>query len=312
MALLRGESRMSHGDRRRNDPADVPPHGTTSAEEPGAVVEGREYTCPMHPEVVRAGPGACPICGMALEPRLATADEEGPELADMTRRFRVATALTVPLAVLAMAGALPGRLLERFASDRVLAWIELLLASPVVLWAGWPIFQRGWTSIVTRRLNMFTLIAIGVGTAYGYSVIAALFPSLFPASFRGPGGKVATYFEVAGIIMALVLLGQVLELRARSRTSSAIRALLGLAPKVARVLRDDGTEEDNPLEQVRPGDKLRVRPGERVPVDGVVLEGASAVDESMITGEPVPVEKHAGDRVTGGTVNGTGALVMQA
>ncbi len=303
---------MSHGDRRRNDPADAPPHGTTSAEEPGAVVEGREYTCPMHPEVVRAGPGACPICGMALEPRLATADEEGPELADMTRRFRVATALTVPLAVLAMAGVLPGRPLERFASDRLLAWIELLLASPVVLWAGWPIFQRGWTSIVTRRLNMFTLIAIGVGTAYGYSVIAALFPSLFPASFRGPGGKVATYFEVAGIIMALVLLGQVLELRARSRTSSAIRALLGLAPKVARVLRDDGTEEDNPLEQVRPGDKLRVRPGERVPVDGVVLEGASAVDESMITGEPVPVEKHAGDRVTGGTVNGTGALVMQA
>jgi Cu+-exporting ATPase len=259
------------------------------------------YTCPMHPEIRQPGPGACPKCGMALEPEVASgAEVENPELGQMTRRFWVSLGLSVPTLVIAMLG-LKG-----------LAWLQLALATPVVLWGGWPFFQRGWASIVHRSLNMFTLIALGTGVAYVYSVVATLAPRMFPESFRGHNGGVSVYFEAAAVITTLVLLGQVLELRARSKTSSAIKALLGLAPKTARVIHDDATEADVPLEQVKPDDRLRVRPGERVPVDGVVLEGASAVDESMITGEPIPVEKKTGDRVTGGTVNATGGFVMRA
>src|SRR5262245_6470408 len=271
------------------------------------------YVCPMHPEIVRSEPGACPICGMALEPRTVSVEEEvNPELIDMTRRFWISLVFTVPLLGLVMSEMLPGQPVQHTFSARLLAWVQLVLATPVVLWGGWPFFVRGWASLVNRSLNMFTLIAIGIGTAYGYSVIATLVPAIFPASFRVHGGEVAVYFEAAAVITALVLLGQVLELRARSQTSSAIKALLGLAPKTARRLQDDGTEEDLPLEHVQPGDRLRVRPGEKVPVDGVVLEGLSAVDESMVTGEPIPVEKIAGSRVTGGTVNGTGGFVMRA
>ena len=270
-----------------------------------------EYVCPMHPEVVRSERGSCPICGMALEPRTVTLDEEAnPELVDMTRRFWVSVILTLPVLALGMSDMLPG--LAHVLSGRARSWIEAALATPVVVWGGWPLFERGWRSIVNRSLNMFTLIAIGTGTAYVYSIIATFVPSIFPATFRGRGGEVAVYFEAAAAITALVLLGQVLELRARGRTSSAIKALLGLAPKTARVIREGGREEDLPLDRVTPGDRLRVRPGERVPVDGVVLEGASSVDESMMTGEPVPVEKSAGSRLTAGTVNGTGTLVMRA
>jgi Cu+-exporting ATPase len=266
----------------------------------------------MHPEIIRDAPGACPICGMALEPTTVTAEEEvNPELVDMTRRFWVSVVFTTPLVLLAMAEMLAGAAVARLLPGRLLPWVQLALATPVVLWGGWPFFARGWASVVNRHLNMFTLIAIGTGTAYGYSVVATLFPALFPHAFQGHGG-VAVYFEAAAVITTLVLLGQVLELRARSQTSSAIRALLGLAPKTARVVRDDGTEEDLPLEHVQPGDRLRIRPGEKVPVDGVVIEGTSAVDEAMVTGEPVPVEKGAGSRVIGGTVNGTGSLVMRA
>ena len=272
-----------------------------------------EYVCPMHPEVVRTEPGSCPICGMALEPRTPSAEaEENAELVDMRRRFWVSLVLTVPVVSIAMVDLLPGRPLEAFASPRFLTWMELLLATPVVLWGGWPFFVRGWQSVVNRSLNMFTLIGLGVGVAYAYSVIAALFPDIFPASFRDEAGQVAVYFEAATVIVTLVLLGQVLELKARSQTGAAIRALLGLAPKTARVVLPDGAEKDVPLEHVEPGDRLRVRPGEKVPVDGVVVEGHSSVDESMITGEPIPVEKGPGDRVTGATVNGTGSFVMEA
>jgi Cu+-exporting ATPase len=272
-----------------------------------------EYTCPMHPEIVREQPGSCPICGMALEPRTVTAGEEAnPELVDMTRRFWISLVLTVPLLVFAMSEMLPGRPVQHAFSPRLLTWVQFVFATPVMLWSGWPFFQRGWASIVNRSLNMFTLIAIGTGTAYLYSVIATLFPDLFPHSFRTHSGEVAVYFEAAAVITTLVLLGQVLELRARSQTSSAIKALLSLAPKTARVLREDGTEEDISLDRVQRGDRLRVRPGEKVPVDGVVLEGTSAVDESMVTGEPMPVEKTTGSRLTGGTVNGTGGFVMRA
>jgi len=271
------------------------------------------YTCPMHPEIRRPGPGTCPICGMALEPRTVTAEKgPDPERIDMTRRFWIGLGLSLPLVIGAMADMLPGEPLRHVVSPRVLAWSQLILATPVVLWAGWPFFERGWASLVNRSLNMFTLIALGTGMAYVYSVVATVAPDLFPASFRSHGGEVGLYFEAAAVITVLVLLGQVLELRARSQTSSAIRALLALAPKTARRLRDDGGEDDVPLDAVQPGDRLRVRPGERVPVDGVVIEGASAVDESMITGEPIPVEKTPGSRVTGGTVNGTGSFVMRA
>jgi len=267
-------------------------------------MEPAEYTCPMHPEVRQRGPGVCPKCGMALEPVAAAApgaEERNPELEDMTRRLWVAAAFAAPVLALGMSDLLPGMPLHHLLGERRIAWLELALSSPVVLWAGWPLFQRGWASLVHRSLNMFTLIALGIGVAYVYSLVASFLP-----------GTIGVYFESAAVITALVLLGQVLELRARSRTSSALRALLGLAPRTARRLNDAGEEEDVPLEHVRPGDRLRVRPGEKVPVDGAVLEGASAVDESMVTGEPIPVEKSAGAAVTGGTVNQTGTFLMRA
>ena len=280
---------------------------------PSPVRTRTQWTCPMHPQIVRDAPGTCPICGMALEP-LTVGAEEGPdpELADMTRRFWIGLVLSVPLLVFAMGDMLPGEPLRHLVPGRVAAWLQLVLATPVVLWAGWPFFVRGRASVVNRSLNMFTLIALGTGMAYVYSVAGTVAPGLFPESFRTHGDEVGLYFEAAAIITVLVLLGQVLELRARSRTSSAIRALLNLAPPTARRVRPDGAEEDVPLEAVQAGDLLRVRPGERIPVDGVVLEGASAVDESMVTGESIPGEKVPGSRVTGGTVNGTGTFVMRA
>jgi Cu+-exporting ATPase len=277
---------------------------------PAEPAAGRaRWTCPMHPQIVRSEPGSCPICGMALEPMSPVEGEAvNPELHDMTHRFWVGVALAVPLVVLAMAEDYGSVLL----SPRLVTWVELILATPAVLWCGWPFFERGWRSILSRHLNMFTLIALGTGVTYAYSLVAALMPSIFPPSFRTAEGQVPVYFEPAAVIVTLVLLGQVLELRARSQTSSAIRALLDLAPKHARLVSEDGAETDLALEEVVPGNQLRVRPGEKVPVDGVVLEGRSAVDESMITGEPVPVEKGPGDKVTGATVNTTGSFVMRA
>jgi Cu+-exporting ATPase len=267
----------------------------------------------MHPEIVRNAPGACPICGMALEPRVVSADEgPDPELADMTRRFWISFVLTLPLLAGVMGDMLPGEPIRHLIPARPLAWVQLILATPVVLWGGWSFFTRGWTSLVNRSLNMFTLIALGTGVAWAYSVIATVAPGLFPVSFRTHGGQVGLYFEAAAVITVLVLLGQVLELRARSQTSSAIRALLALAPKTARRIRQDGADEEIMLERVAVGDRLRVRPGEQVPVDGIVIEGASAVDESMVTGESIPVEKTVGNRVIGGTVNGTGSFIMRA
>ncbi len=272
-----------------------------------------EYTCPMHPEIVRPGPGSCPICGMALEPRTAVAEEqENPEIVSMTRRFWTSVALAIPVLALGMSDRIPGRPVQRVLSMHAIGWIQFVLAMPVVIWAGWPFFERGWASLVNRSLNMFSLIALGTGTAYIYSTIAILWPSLFPASFRMADGSVPVYFEAAAMITTLVLLGQVLELRARSRTSAAIRSLLKLSPKTARLVRSDGTEIDVPVEHIAPGDVLRVRPGEKVPVDGSVTDGSSSVDESLVTGEPIPVEKIAGARLTGGTVNGTGTFVMRA
>jgi P-type Cu+ transporter len=272
-----------------------------------------EYICPMHPEVVRDAPGACPICGMALEPRTVTLEAApNPELVDMSRRLLGSIAPTAIVVLLGMSDAIPGQPLAHLLSMRALQWIQLVLATPVVLWAGWPFFERGVASIVRRSLNMFTLIALGAGAAYAFSVVATIAPSIFPPSLRGMGGAVGVYFEAAAVITVLVLVGQVLELRARGQTGSAIRALLHLAPKSARRVRDDGSEDDVPLDQIHPGDILRVRPGERVPCDGVVLEGASAVDESMVTGEAIPVEKAARARVVGGTLNGHGSFVMKA
>jgi P-type Cu+ transporter len=272
-----------------------------------------EYVCPMHPEIVRDEPGSCPICGMALEPRTATLqDAPNPELVDMTRRFWISAALSLPLFIVAMSDMVSGQPLQHIVSPRLLTWLQLLLATPVVLWGGWPFIERGWHSIVNRSLNMFTLIAIGIGSAYLYSVVATLLPGIFPESFYGHSGTVAVYFEAAAVITTLVLLGQVLELRARSQTSSAIKALLGLSPKTARLICEDGREEDVSLDLIKVGDRLRVRPGEKVPVDGVVVDGATSLDESMITGEPIPVEKSKGSKVTGGTVNGTGSVVLEA
>ncbi len=279
---------------------------------------GTIYTCPMHPEIRRPGPGGCPMCGMALEPLVATAEAEpNHELTDMTRRLWIGAALSVPVVVLEMGGHLPG--LMALVPPRLSDWVQLVFATPVELWAGLPFFQRGWASVVNRRLNMFSLIALGTGAAYLYSLVATLAPGLYPAAFRGelaaglnPGGAVPVYFEAAAVITVLVLLGQVLELRARAQTGSAIRALLNLAPKTAHRLTASGTDEPIALDQVHAGDRLRVRPGEAVPVDGVVLEGRSVVDEAMLTGESMPVAKTAGDKLIGGTVNGTGALVMRA
>ena len=277
-----------------------------------APVTRTEYTCPMHPEIVQDHPGSCPKCGMALEPRTVAVEEQNPELIDMTRRFWVSAALALPVFVLAMLADLAPGWLPQGLSMQTVQWIELALATPVVLWGGWPFFVRAWQSLVTRNLNMFTLIALGVGVAWLYSLVALLFPQILPAAMRHADGTAAVYFEAAAVITALVLLGQVLELRARSRTGAAIQALLGLAPNTARIVRKDGTEEDIGLEEVHPGDVLRVRPGEKVPVDGVVLQGTSAVDESMVTGEPIPVERGVGDPLIGATLNGTGSLLMQA
>jgi len=302
-----------HPEVRQQGPGSCPKCGMALEPETAAAAPTRtEYVCPMHPEIVRNEPGDCPICGMALEPRVTGGEEENAELVDMTRRFWISTALAAPVFVMATVADLWPDLASRFISARVLQWVEFLLATPAVLWAGWPLFVRGWRSVVNRHLNMFTLIALGVGVAWVYSVAGTFFPGLFPETVRTEGGIVAVYFEAAAVITALVLLGQVLELRARSRTSAAIKMLLGLAPKTARIVRADGREEDIPLDQVKPGDKLRVRPGEKVPVDGAVVGGSSAVDESMVTGESIPVEKHQGDRLIGATVNGTGGLLMRA
>jgi Cu+-exporting ATPase len=283
--------------------------GERKAEAP--VPEGAIYTCPMHPEIRQVGPGSCPICGMALEPVLATAETgPNPELVDMTRRFWIGTVLTLPVVALEMGFHFTG--LAHYVSHTTSNWLQMILATPVVLWGGWPFFVRGWQSVVSRHLNMFTLIAMGTGVAWVYSVIATLAPGVFPSAFRGPEGAVAVYFEAAAVITVLVLLGQVLELRARETTSGAIRALLDLAPKTARRLNDDGSEEEVQLDTVHVGDRLRVRPGEKVPVDGSVLEGRSAVDESMVTGESMPVTKEVGVKVIGGTMNQSGALIITA
>ena len=280
---------------------------------PEPMPEGTKYTCPMHPEIISDKPDSCPLCGMALEPMGVPlpSDEPSPELVDFTRRLWVSGLLAVPVFILAM-GPMIGLPVRNVFGERVSGWLELILTTPIVLWAAWPFFERGWQSIVHRSPNMWTLISIGVAAAYGYSVIAMLFPDIFPHSFRGHGGSVPVYFEAAAVIIALVFLGQVLELRARARTGSAIRALLDLSPKTARRVSKDGSEQDVPLEEVQVGDLLRIRPGDSVPVDGVVEEGRSSIDESMISGEPLPVEKTTGERVTGGTLNKNGTLLMRA
>ncbi len=297
---------------RASKPGPCPTCGMALEPEMPVAATRFEYTCPMHPEVVRPGPGSCPICGMALEPRTVTPKEEdNPELRDMTRRFWMSLALTAPLLAVAMADMLPGMPVQHALPAGWLPWLEFVLATPVVLWGGLPFFQRGWTSVVNHSTNMFTLIAMGTGVAYGYSLLATISPGIFPQSFREMSGTPPVYFEAAAAIVTLVLLGQVLELRARGRTGAAIRALLDLAPKTARVVRN-GAEVDIPLDHVRVGDRLRVRPGEKVPVDGVVLEGKSSIDESMVTGESIPVEKEPGSRLIGATMNGTGSFIMRA
>jgi Cu+-exporting ATPase len=301
-----------HLEVRQVGPGACPKCGMALEPETPTLASKVQYTCPMHPEIVRDEPGDCPKCGMALEPMtVSLEDEENPELGYMSRRFWITAVITVPLFVLAMGGVI-GLSFEWLASPRVLSWIELVLATPVVLWGGWPFFVRGWQSLINRSPNMFTLIALGTGVAYIFSVVATMFPDIFPASFRDFAGEVDIYFEAAAVIVVLILLGQVMELRARSRTGAAIKALLGLAPKTARRIDADGSEVDVSLELVQVGDRLRVRPGEKLPVDGVVDEGSSAVDESMLTGESIPVAKQAGDKVIGATINGTGGLIIEA
>lgn len=291
-------------------PSATPPSNPSTSK--NAQSESGAYTCPMHPEIVRDRPGSCPICGMALEPRtVSLKDEENQELKDMVRRFWISLGLALPLVVIAMGHLIPGRPFESLLMG-IQSWIELALATPVVLWGGWPFFVRGWQSVLNRSPNMFTLVALGTGVAYCYSVAAALFPGLFPDAFKDAHGQVGLYFEASAVIVTLVLLGQVMELKARSQTGAAIKALLGLAPKTARRLREDGTEEEVQLDLIKAGDKLRVRPGEKVPVDGVVVEGSSSVDESMMTGEPIPVEKKSADRIIGATLNGPGSLIIRA
>jgi Cu+-exporting ATPase len=317
---------LEHGDRRyffccdgcldsfRRDPqrylggASAPP-----AKRPAPTARAEAWTCPMHPEVIASAPGPCPLCGMALEPVTATAgSKENPELQAMSRRLWVAAAVALPLLAIAMSDAIPGDPLAHALSTRTRGWLELVLATPVCVWAAWPFYVRAVASLKNRSLNMFTLIGLGVGAAYGYSVVAAIVPEAFPPTFRGPSGDVALYFETAAAIVTLVLVGQVLELRARARTSLALEKLLGLSPKTARRVAGDGSEQDVELDSVHVGDKLRIRPGEKVPVDGIVIDGRSLIDESMLTGEPTPVGKQAGDSVVGGSVNGTGALLIRA
>jgi len=301
-----------HPEVRQNGPGTCPKCGMALEPETPSLATRTQYTCPMHPEIVRDEPGECPKCGMALEPMTVSLDdEENPELVDMSRRFWISAVVTVPLVILAM-GEFVGLSFEWLASPRTLSWTELVLATPVVLWGGWPFFVRGWQSVINRSLNMFTLIALGTGVAYAFSVIATTLPDIFPASFRDAAGEVDIYFEAAAVIITLILLGQVMELRARHRTGAAIKALLGLAPKTARRIDADGSESDVALELVQVGDRLRVRPGEKLPVDGLVVEGTSSVDESMLTGEPIPVAKQAGDKVIGATINGTGGLIIEA
>ncbi|NOZ79494.1 MAG: heavy metal translocating P-type ATPase [Acidobacteria bacterium] len=301
-----------HPEIRSDAPGSCPKCGMTlEPVTPQAAADKVEYTCAMHPEIVRDEPGSCPICGMVLEPRTVSLDEgENAELKDMTRRFWVSLVLTTPVFIISMAEYIPG--LGFGIPRHIMTIIEFVLTTPVVLWGGWPFFVKGWQSVVNRSLNMFTLIGLGTGVAYAYSVVAGFLPSIFPPSFRDVEGNVAVYFEAAAVIVTLVLLGQVLELKARSQTGAAIKALLGLAPKTARRINEDGTEEDVPLDSVQVGDHLRVRPGEKIPVDGVVIEGGSSVDEAMITGEPTPVLKASGDPVIGATINRTGALVIRA
>jgi Cu+-exporting ATPase len=275
------------------------------------IAPGTMYTCPMHPEIRQQGPGDCPICGMGLEPEeVSVNDGPSPELTDMTRRFWIGLVLTLPVFLLEMGGHLTG--LDHIVSPQISNWIQLLLATPVVVYCGWPFFVRGWKSVLSRNLNMFTLISIGTGVALFYSLVATLMPQIFPGAFRQDDGSVAVYFEAAAVIVVLVLLGQVLELRAREKTSGAIKALLDLAPATARKLSDDGDESDVPLEQIKVGDRLRVRPGDKVPLDGEVLEGSSNVDESMVTGEPLAVSKKAGAQVVGGSINQQGSFIMRA
>lgn len=295
-------------------PGNCPKCGMSLEKATPSLDTGVKYVCPMHPEVVRDEPGDCPICGMALEKQVVTLgdEEENEELKDMSRRFWVSVILSVPIVIIAMSHLIQSDYLKNLFASKVFQYVELVLATPVVLWCGWPFFVRAYKSVVNKSLNMFTLIGLGVAVAYIYSLIAALFPEIFPPSFRGLGGKVGVYFEAAAVIVTLILLGQVLELKARSQTSSAIKALLGLAPKTAILVKEDGTEEEIPLEHVGPGNRLRVRPGEKVPVDGIIIKGATSVDESMITGEPIPAEKNPGDKVIGATVNGTGSLIIEA
>jgi Cu+-exporting ATPase len=302
-----------HPEIRQQQPGSCPKCGMALEQIAQSSPESRtQYVCPMHPEIVRNEPGNCPLCGMALEPRTAEVEAEDYELEAMSRRFWVSAALSLPLLILAMGHDLYPAAMPGFLDARSLQWLQLALATPVVLWGGWPFFARGWASLVNRSLNMFTLIALGIGVAWLYSLIATLWPGLFPDSLRTMGGWMPVYFEAAAVITTLVLLGQVLELRARSRTGAAIKMLLGLAPKTARLVWEDGSEHDVPLDQVQPGDVLRVRPGEKVPVDGTVIEGVSAVDEAMVTGEPIPVEKTIGSRLIGATINGTGSLLLRA